>query len=42
MKSNHVALTKYTIFVYKLSVVLSTDVLYLYNLRMAYTGRNMS
>jgi len=28
MRSKHVALTNYTIFVYKKSVVLSTDVLY--------------
>jgi len=30
IRSKHVALTKYTIFVYKKSFVLSTDVLYLY------------
>ena len=30
VKSKHVALTKYAIFVYKQSVVLSTEVLYLY------------
>ena len=29
ISSKHVALTKYTIFVYKSSVVLSTEVLYL-------------